>query len=466
MYELDPRYIDQLETIAADIQESEELQQYLDSEEEEDYTRLKELFEPRIAAVYEEVANDNPLQLIPLELVLLDPAFEGLFLPRILGYAVLRGEIDANYQYTRPQEHFKEILLTICQSTNFEVLKKRIGQSVQIGFALSSDIWITNFINSFPNKRIRYYLQSQKLERYRRDTERAIGYRRYKQQFRNENYFTAEFPTTSTELAINFSQLKHFLIHRINLKADNTSIMEPIKAFVGNEALQGTPEHLQIMSLYANFFDPSKEEQAHLASNFNAVRRSMPEFSTHYFTFLLEILHGDSILWMPAADQRLSALLDRSFTDDLSDYYNLMDTVHGKGYIHPEVHEAVKKFHDKRPGLSIINECARQTIAHYFAGFINNLEERAYLDFFEISKLFPVYMMIFANQQFNQQLEKLSMNYLRRLLLTFTDKRGKDYQDIKKFVFAMFVEFGFLTEKEAVELFKTRRKKKTAEQES
>ena len=72
-------------------------------------------------------------------------------------------------------------------------------------------------------------------------------------------------------------------------------------------------------------------------------------------------------------------------------------------------------------------------------------------------------MQIFGNQQFNQDLEHLSMKYVRKLLKVYTDKRGKDYQDIKKFVASMFVELGFLKEKEVVELFKTRRKRKKVE---
>jgi hypothetical protein len=68
-------------------------------------------------------------------------------------------------------------------------------------------------------------------------------------------------------------------------------------------------------------------------------------------------------------------------------------------------------------------------------------------------------MHIFANERFNQDLENLSMNYIDKLLKRFADKRGKDYQDIKKFVSSVFLDLGFLKEKEVVELFKTRRKK-------
>ena len=49
---------------------------------------------------------------------------------------------------------------------------------------------------------------------------------------------------------------------------------------------------------------------------------------------------------------------------------------------------------------------------------------------------------------------------MRKLLKHYTDKRGKDYQDIKKFVSTAFQDFGFMKEKEIVEMFKTRRKRK------
>jgi len=463
MYELEQQYIDQLEDLAAEIQESEELQQYLETEEEEDFNRLKELFEPKIAALHEEVALHNPLQLVSFELVLLDEAFEGLFLPKILGYAVLRGEIDSSYHYVRPQEHFKEILLTICNSANFEILKKRIGQSIQVGFALSSDIWTTNLINSITNKRIRYFLQSQKLEKYRRDNERIILFERYKKQFKNDNYQSAEFPQTPAELAIQFSPLKHFIIHRINLGADNASIIEHIKELIANPNFKGSQEHLQLMSLYANFFDLNQQDQAHLAEHFNETRRSMPDFAEQYLEFLLELHRSEEIKWTAEADRRISALLDRNVKDELVAYYDLMDVIHGQGYVSQEAQEAVKVFCDQREGLSVANENVRHTVYQYFANFVNNLGEDAYPDYFDIAKLFPIYMGIFANQRFNQNLEKISMNYLQKLLKHYTDKRGKDYQDIKKFVATSFVDFGFLTEKEVVELFKTKRKKKTVE---
>ena len=147
MYELDQQYQDRLQVLGEEIQASEELQQYLEEEEEEFYLRLKEMFEPKIAAIYEEVAENDPLQLVTFESALLDEKFEGLYLPKILGYSVLRGEVNAEFKYVGPQDHFKNVLMAICNSANFDILKKRIGQSIQMGFAMSSDIWITNLLS-------------------------------------------------------------------------------------------------------------------------------------------------------------------------------------------------------------------------------------------------------------------------------------------------------------------------------
>lgn len=460
MFELDQKYIDALEELAEEIQESEELEKYLEDEEDEDYQRLKEMFEPRLAALHDEVAATNPLQLVPLEVVMLDPAFEGLYLPKILGFSVLRGEIDKNYKYTRPQNHFKEVLLAICESSNFDILRKRIGQSIQVGFALSSDIWITNLVNSITNKKVRYFLQAQKLDRYRDLKERTAGYKRYKRQFRNENFQSAEFPTTPAELKILHSPLKHFLYHRINLKADNSSIIPALQQFIENEAFQDMPEYLEILIIYTAFFDRTEEQQKHLEEHLNKVRSQFPEIEEKFFELYEAMHHDPDIDISPAADQKISTALDKSVKDDLTNYFNLTDIVHTKGYNNDEAQEAIKIFYTKNEGLSPINECLRQTILGYFRRFISNLEETAYADYFEITKLFPVYIGIFANQHFNQALKELSMAYVRRLLKKFTDKRGKDYQDIKKFVSRTFKDFKFLKEKEIVELFKTRRRKK------
>ena len=75
-------------------------------------------------------------------------------------------------------------------------------------------------------------------------------------------------------------------------------------------------------------------------------------------------------------------------------------------------------------------------------------------------KTFSIYMDIFSNEKFNQSIKNTSMVFVNRLMKYYSDKRGRDYQDIKKFVVSSFVDLKFYKEKELVEIFKSKRKKK------
>ena len=459
LQELEEIYMDKLEELAQDIQSSDELRSYLDEEEEEFYNRLKEIYEAKIGFLYDEVAAKHPLQLVYFEKVLLHNAFEGLFLPKILGHSVLRGEVNERTKYVTPQEHFAEVLMAICNSANFELLKKRIGQSIQIGFALSSDIWITNLLNDIENKKIKSYLKAQKQDRFRDERERKLALERYRMQFRSDNYQCAEFPETVSELKVMFSPLKQFLLYRIQKKYDNTSILPFLLSFVTHEDFIGTDEHLQALVLFAGFFDLKDEEFTTVKSIFNRIRVEKSDFEEKFFNFLLQLHQDNDFQITERADYNISAILDKSIEDTLKEYYSLMDMLHGRGYQNDEVQEAVRVFDSKHAGRSIENECIRRTIYNYLRDFVSKLSVVEYPKYFEVTKIFSVYKQIFANQQFNQDFKEISMTYLQKLLKHFTDKRGKDYQDIKKFVAVTFLDFEFLKEKEIVEMFKTRKKK-------
>ncbi|MCU0347490.1 MAG: hypothetical protein MUC59_11130 [Saprospiraceae bacterium] len=460
MLPLNDEYVEVLQAIANEIQESDALAYYLSEEEETYFEQLKEQFEPQIEEVYNQIAAENPLQLVSLDKMLMNEAFEGLFLPRILGYTVLRGELNSQFKYARPQDHFKDVLMAICSSPNFEILKKRIGQSIQVGFALSSDIWITNLTAVVENKRIRYFLQSQKLDKYYSPEGRQQGLAIYKKQFVNFNYMTADFPKTFGELKVLWSSLKEFLIYREEKGLNNTSLMPFLKEFIGNEEFQGQDEHLQILGIYASFYDLQGDDLTHLEKHFNATRKKHPEFSKKWLEFVLEMHESKRVDLNAAADARISTILDKSVKDELTEYYDLMDIIHGVGYVREDAMDAVKSFYNRHEGTSLVNECVRMTIYHYLARLINNLEVRDYHELFELAKVYTVYINIFANQQFNQNVKDLSMKFVKRALRSYTDKRGRDYQDIKRFVSTTFVDLNFLKEKDVVEMFKTRRKKK------
>jgi hypothetical protein len=459
MQTLDDKYYNRLNEIAAAIQESPDLAQYLEEEEDDFYNALRQEFEPMLSELHHQVAAEAPLQLVTFERFLIEPPFEGLYLPRVLGYAVLRGEINDQYRYVRPNDHFKEILLAICRSVHFEQLKKRIGQTISVGFALSSDIWITNLMSLVENKRIRYFLQQQKNDRFRDVKDRAELYQRYANQLRNEQYHSADFPTSLGEMKANFSALRQFLLKRFEKGGDNASLKEQVKDFLNNKDFQGTEEYLEMLAMSGNFTDFDPAERLAFATHFERERRSLPEFDKRYLRFLAALYQSPGI--SAPNDERMSAVADKAWKDKISDYYRIADKIHSLGYVHPDAIEAVQDFYNTHEGLSVESECLRQLVLTYFVRLINGLSIREYADFFELNKIFGIYMKIFGNQQFNQAVEKHSMVYVGKLLKIFTDKRGKDYQDVKRFVSTQFVDFGFLKDKEVVEMFKTRRKRRS-----
>jgi len=460
MLPLDKKYQDELDGISAEIQACEELQTYLDTEEDEDFMRLREMFEPRMAGLYDRVALNDSLQLIAFEKALLNEQFEGLFLPKILGYAVLRGELNERMKYMVPQEHFKDILVAICDSANFDILKKRIGQTIQMGFACSSDIWVTNLINLFTNKRVRYFLQGQKLDKYRDIKGLKAGLFRYKKQFVNENYFSAIFPATIGDLKAQAKQLRSYLKARIIKFGDNNqNVIPQMNEFIANEDFHNTKEHLQILGMYCAYFNLEGDDKAHASKIFNKIRKEWAPFKDEWLQFLLDI-HESELDLDKAADTRISEMLDPAIQDDLTNYYALMDTIHAKGYTTPEAQEATKNFYNQYEGMSMINECVRKAILNYLRGFISKLIPSQYEQLFEISKTYNIYMQIFLNQHFNNSVKDMCMTFVRKCLRVFTDKRAKDYQEVKRFVSTSFVDAKFLKEKEVVELFKTRRKRK------
>lgn len=460
MLPLSPDYIEQLEAIAGSIQESEQLTQYMETEEEEDFKILQQMYEPILSDLHLEVSKNDPLQLISFEKVLLDPAFEGLFLPKILSYSVLRGEVsNFDCKYTRQQEHFKDVLVAIIQSPNFEWLKKRIGMTVQTGFMLSSDIWITNLINSFSNKKFRYYLQNNKIDKFRFETERKAQWDRYKKQFASEVYFTADFPTQVSELKVLYPSVKEFIYQRVSRDLDNSSFIPQVWEFIENKNFSNYPEHIEMMGMFANFFEIDQDLAQQFSKILNAQRKSAANFNDIYFEWLYEAyLRGSNI--DVECEKRVIKLLDNSINDDLKAFYDLAQVIHTKGYTDEEAIDAVRVFHNNYEGLSTINQCVRRMIFNYIKGYMNSLEPRHYNDYFELNKTFTVYMNVFGNQKFNQDIENISMQFVNNSLRKFTDKRSNDYQKIKKFVSATFIDMGFLNDKEVVELFKTRRKRK------
>ena len=459
MENLEASYIKQLDKIAETVQESDLLAVYMEEEEDEQYNEFRHEFEPQIQAIYEEIAETKPLQLVSFENKLLEEKFEGLYLPRILGYAVLRGELNEDVKYRRPQDHFKDILLAICNSVNFDALKQRIGQAVQLGFAFSSDIWSTNVMNSIANKKVVYFLQAQKMEKYRDVRTRRTSHVKFAKQFESLNYYTADFPKTVNELKILTPALKSFLFYRTEHKLDNTNLLPHLSELFGNEAFYNEKEFIELVLLVGLFYDLPKNVSKVLSEALNTIRSSAAGFDERFFAILEKMQESEHVI-SAEHQKRFSSLVDKTKKDELSKYFKTLDVINSQGYIDESSVDAARDYYYQHEGLSIQNRCLRNAIFGNFRRVFGNLIPSEYAEYFELNKTITNYINIFSNQKFNQEVKTLCLVYIKKLLKFYTDKRGRDYQDIKKFVTATFLDLGFMKQKELTELFKTKRKKK------
>jgi hypothetical protein len=461
MEQLSKNYKTELDNLKEEIQNSESLQTYLDNEDEESYKVLIANFESAIDELHSTVAGKHPLQLISFEKELLNQDFEGLLLPRVLGYSVLRGEIDDNYKYKYPQDHFKEILLTIAESANFENIQSRIGQTIQIGFALSTDIWVSDLLNKIQNKNVRKFLQSQRNPKYHESDERQLAFLRYSRQFEKFNYKTTEFPENFADLKKYGNTLKDFLLYRADSDHDNSTLVPYVGRFLTQKDFLFEPEFIKISLVLGMYYHLDNGNSNKLKDVFNKLRKEKNGFNSEFFTFYLQFIDDQTNFKIDSVNN-LSGLIDKSIEDEISRFFNLMDVIYSKGYVAAETIDDVRKYYNEHEWLSNQNRCLRHSLNNRFSNFFVNLAERDYHEFFEMFKTFAIYMDIFSNEKFNQNIKTISMDFVNRLLRTYVDKRGKDYQDIKKFIMSSFVDLKFYKEKELVEIFKSKRKKKEA----
>ncbi len=457
---LSKSYEEKLKIIAGAIQDSELLNNFLLEEGEEEYKQLIEAFEPAIAEFYDEVAANNPLQIIDLENKLSEPEFEGLFLPRMMGFSVLRGVVDEHFKYLRPQDHFKDLLNKMCHHANFEMIKVRVGQTLQVGFALSSDIWITNFIETISNKKIKTFLLAQKLDKYRTFEGRRTGYLKYKRQFENYIFHSFEMPKSSAELKSSFPAIETFLQARLRKNLDNGTVKPIFFEMLVNKELINTPEYPKLLLLAGKYFELEESDQLTLKGYFQSAAK-IPFFNERYFEYLRDLLFmGEPVNFL--ADVNMLEVLGEDDKSEIGHYYATCAILYIDNLLEEEIVDSVKAFNAKYDGLSLNNECLRLNVLRHFQQSFKELTPEDYSRWFELNKIFAAYMEIFQNQRFNLSIKDLSVKYLKALLKYYTDKRGKDYQDIKKFSSRIFLDYNFFKDKEIKEFFKTPRTKKTS----
>lgn len=451
-------YQDKLAIIAEAIQESELLSAYLEEEGEQEYKEMIDAFEPVISELYEEVVAEFPLQILDLENRLTAPEFEGLFMPRILGYSVLRGVVDENFKYVRPQNHFKNLLIKICSSANFDMIKLRIGQTVQIGFALSSDIWITSLIESLSFKKVKQFLGAQKLDKYKTPEGRKEGYIKYKNQFVSQTFYTFETPETASALKSVYPAIENFIQSRTKKGLDNSSVLDSFFTMLADDDIKHASDYPKLVLLAGNYFELEEDQINTLSSIFDEYKDDS-NFNDAYFEYLSTLLEkGEPVNGI--ADVVMQEVLGDENNSEIGHYYNTSSQIFIDNLLDEEIIDTVKTYYAKYDGLSVNNECLRLNILKHFKEAFAAFNEEEYANWMELNKTFAVYMDIFQNERFNLSIKALTVRYIKKLIKYFTDKRGREYQEVKKFSTRIFLEYGFFTDKEIKDFFKTPRTKK------
>src|SRR5690606_20149479 len=279
---------------------------------------------------------------------------EGLFLPRILGYSVLRGALDDDFKYIRPQTAFREILTYICESVYFDFVKTRIGQTIQIGFALNSDIWTTSFINGIQNKRVVNFLRNLRSEDLWQFKNRQEAYNRYRKQFEGYNFYTIEFPDDAIELKASYRQFLDFLKFRIKYELDNDSFEAELTSFLENESLQEPQEYINILGLSAHFIEFSPERSKRIGAIYNKLR-TRNDFHDKHFYFLERLMKSDIEVGVDSF-VRLYELLPSEPKDDFYTFYYLQNVIKENGLGSEVTIEEIRKVYNQHEGLSDFNE--------------------------------------------------------------------------------------------------------------
>ena len=232
-----------------------------------------------------------------------------------------------------------------------------------------------------------------------------------------------------------------------------------IGSFISNDELMNSSSHYKIAILLGHFFELEGKDLINLQALFSKYRANAIDFDEMFFDYLME-LYDEGLQFNEQTDQKMLLILSEDKSDDLSSYHALMTKVHRLGFSNDESIQAISAFYNEHEGLSTVNQILRTAVLHFVNRFLSNIEEEQYEDFFRIVKIYAPYMHTFANQRFNQGLKEASLKYVKRLIKHYPDKRGKDYQDVKKFVTSTFLDHGFYNEKQIAEIFKTRRKKR------
>ena len=355
---LEEQYVAELNELKVAIQNSEELQALLDSEENDDFTKLRGAFEPQIHALYEKVSDVAPLQIFALEKALLDVDFEGVYLGKILNYTLLRASVNGDYKANLPNDTLEEAILAFAGSVNFDFLKKVSKQALQVAFAVASDVWITSLLQGIGNRKIVEYLQG--LKPYKREflKQRTSMYVSLRKQFSDTVLYTFAVPKDLPTFRQYVPEIVFNLEKRISLDASVASFSGVLSDLLSKPEFLKSANFGDLLLSAGLFVEFTEGEKEAFASNVKTLF-STPANVTTFIAALNDKLKTKKYVGA-AQVARLTELLTGS-AENLDIVFQGVNQVYQEG-LQSEISESIVELAKSFPDLSIEAKTIRTAV--------------------------------------------------------------------------------------------------------
>ena len=448
---LDEQLVTSLDEIKDAIQNSEQLQNYLESEEQDDFDILRAAVEPAIHELYVQVSTELPTQLIAFEKYLLDEGFEGIYVGKILNYAVLRASLNDDYKFNVFQDHIQEIILTIANSVNFEVLKKYTKQGLQASFAFGTDVWVTNLLSEVTGKKVSEYLLSLKPQKKDYFAQRKSLSVSMKRQFNELSVYSFGAPKDLPTF-VQYSKDITFNLKTKLEKGENADIFAPIVTeILANPAFELDNAYVSLLTIAALSIQ-FEDDQVELIQKLSTKVLAKPSAVDLFYHSLVTVLENKKLLNPTAV-----ANLNQVFSGDTNEYAAIINTIHKifeQGFEDEEILtvtvDHLKSFGD----LDIQGEIIRDAVRYDFNNKVKALPSTKYVAFFDLFKIIEKYIVAFDNQKFTNDVKNITLYQVSEYIRLLTNRRSQEYQEVKNFLSSTLVNLGFLAEKEVKEMLK------------
>ncbi len=451
---LDSEFITKFEAIKSFMMGHETYQNYIDQIDQESFDAMKATLDPYLMALFNDVAGKAPLQLIALEDLIMDEELEGLFLPEILTFNVLRASVNDKSKFTRTPDRLERIIRFICISPGFDFIKNTIRLPLRLSLVMSSSIWGHKLAESIQARRSREYILQQLQEARRDEHASALQYKRLRDTYRHIAYQSAPVPVPGSTWKIQYIDFRKFIIDRINHSQDNAALKPSIYEMLNEEYFSGSEEIIELLILLAHFFELEDDDFEAVEELFARFRANHSSFNEVYFDILRSLLLKDELTFSTSNAAIISDLLESTKGgDDLTEFYHLMTACDESELLTEDFVAKVELFSSQHRELVPVTSCLKIILLQIIDHEISEILGSDYTTLPDRIYLYDRIAEAFLEASYRESVAEVIVGHLK-VLMFYYDKSEPEFKEIKKMVGGTPVDYGFITMKEIRSLYR------------